>query len=60
MAKSTSERQAGYRDRLKRAAYENEVRDAQIKHLEVALNEVRAKLDMGQIQLVKAAGNRPE
>lgn len=58
MAMTNAERQARYKDRLHRAAYENDVRDAQIKHLETALNEARAKLDLPEIQLPKSA-HRP-
>lgn len=60
MAMTNSERQGAYRDRLKRAAYENEVRDAQLAQLEKALNEVRAKVGLAEIQLVKSAGPRPK
>ena len=60
MVMTNAERQARYKNRLQRAAYENEVRDAQIKHLEGALNEVRAKLDMAEIQLVKPAQARQD
>ena len=60
MAMTNSERQGAYRDRLKRAAYENEMRDAQIKLIETALNEVRAKIGLAEIQLVNPAGARPK
>ncbi len=60
MAMTNAERQAQYKRRLQRAAYENGVRDKQIAALEKHLNEARAKLNLPEIQLPKAAEPRPK
>lgn len=56
MVQSNAERQSGYRDRLKRAAYETDVMREQIAALATALNEARAALGLGEVQLPKSVG----
>lgn len=58
MAMTNAERQARYKERLQRSAYESGVRDSQIAALEAALNEARLKLDLPEIQVTKVAGRR--
>lgn len=55
MAQSNAARQAGYRDRLKHAAYETDLLRQQIAVIEEKLNEVRAKVELPEIQLPKSA-----
>lgn len=55
MVLSNAERQSRYKQRLRQAAYENEVLKKQIAALEIALNEVRHKVGLPEIQLPKSA-----
>lgn len=60
MALTPSERQARYRERLKKAAgnisaYEVEVMQKQIADLERTLNETRKHIGLPEIQLPKSA-----
>lgn len=55
MVLSNAERQARHRERLRVAAYENDVLKRQIAAMEVALNEAREKLGLPSIQLEKSA-----
>ncbi len=55
MVLSNTERQTRYRQKLRNAAYEHDILRKQIEALENALNEVRAKLSLPEIQLPKMA-----
>jgi hypothetical protein len=58
MVLSNAERQARHRSKLREAAaagYEVEVLKKQVSELELALNEVRAKTGLPEIQLTKPA-----
>lgn len=54
MVQSNAERQVRYIQRLKQAAYDNELLIKQVAALEAAVNEVRVKQGLPEIQLPKS------
>lgn len=55
MVLTNAERQARHRETKRREAYNASIHGEQIAQLETAVNEVRAKLGMAEIQVVKPA-----
>lgn len=55
MVSSNAERQARYQQRLRNAAYENNLLKEQVGLLETALNEARRRLGLPEIQLPRSA-----